>query len=301
MSLLRKFKLDNSTKTKASLYSEDVGVIICKLFEDPYDGESTLQLILFWVMLLHTAGRPSTFVTTSNSAFYIQWEDFTLIPRRINGETIGFDTRVKLRNFKGHALGASSRIAKTVYLHLRTVRKDENIIFDIGSYLVAHGIRMQAFTGRNTVADVYAVKTRTLMYAPGMQKQPVFLAKNARGMGLERGRPYAYWAMSDDVRTSLDQAGIVGRFGVRSVNRATDGLAPEGTILGATSVRRGTATTLQQSFGATDARMILGHNPRSTVLETSYDEHRETLDIVGATAGEEEVAVERRVPLYLRR
>ena len=62
-----------------------------------------------------------------------------------------------------------------------------------------------------------------------------------------------------------------------------------------TSIRRGSATKLAMAFGKDEARLLLAHNPGSTILEKSYDLSLESRDMLaGILDGEEAVGIDSR-------
>ena len=46
-----------------------------------------------------------------------------------------------------------------------------------------------------------------------------------------------------------------------------------------------------------NARLMLGHSASSRVLETSYDEGRERIDVTSATVGEDSEPLERMIKI----
>ncbi|OCF72116.1 hypothetical protein I204_07381 [Kwoniella mangroviensis CBS 8886] len=285
--LRMEFDLKNNTKQKLAIYSEEIGLMIESVIKHGRHGDVSIQDALFYLMLMHTAGRPSTFIPTRSTNFFLPFKAINIRRRLVQGTMVGFDVQITLENFKGHGFMApTSKIAKRVIMLLRTVRRRINLPFDFGSTLVAHGLRLGAF-GNRTLEDLWNATNIQISWDPLWLEVPVLNAIAAHGYGLEIGAPYRYtsaWARFKDLIFDL---GLV---------------AEKGQILGMTSIRKGTANKFKEAFGADVARLLMGHVAGSTTYETSYDETRNTADMTGALLPDEGgIDIERLQPLYKTR
>ncbi|WVR08303.1 hypothetical protein IAU60_005355 [Kwoniella sp. DSM 27419] len=273
VALRSRYDLNNDSLEKVALYSEEIALMIDAVLTEPTDANVAVQFAFLLVLLMHTAGRPSSFMPSSATSFYLQWSDISIRPRRIASKTTGFDIRLKLRNFKRHDLkSATSLKGKVVHLFVSTVKNVDNTIFDIGALCIAHALRQGAFGPGKTLEDLYNEKAGVVPYAKDYLERPVFLRTNARGYGLDPTGPLTYESARQQFKDILDKVGIK---------------KGKTQILGMTSVRRGSATKLAAAFGNDDARLLLGHGPKSSALELHYDIHREDLDVASAHLSEE--------------
>jgi hypothetical protein len=151
---------------KGALYSNDVAILISAALRDSIDGDVSIQSICLCLVLLHTGGRPSTFLAAKYTHFSCTGDDMRWIPRPdAEGATVGFDVTLRLRRFKGYGLNGSDRQAKTMHLYIRTISKESNLVFDLGSVLMAHTIRSGPF-GAVTVSDTWSKKDANIEVDP---------------------------------------------------------------------------------------------------------------------------------------
>ncbi|WRT68434.1 uncharacterized protein IL334_005410 [Kwoniella shivajii] len=288
--LVDEFSLSNVRKHKLALYSQDVAVMVMQVLDSPADSDVAIHFAVYLLMILHTAARPSTLLTGKGNNFAYRWSDLTFVPRRNSSKVVlGFDVIIRYRNFKGYGFNASVDIAKNLTLYIRTIRSSDNIVFDLGSMLIAHGLRQGVFGTDTTVADLFCLDKAKFQAEPKILEHPVFYASSSRGFGLDRTTPWKGEAAGIKFREVARQCGFY---------KST---ATEDEIIGASSIRRGTATRLVQAFGLTTARLILAHNPGSTVLEKNYDLSIEQTDLVSGVMGEEEeeaISVNVRPKMY---
>ncbi|OCF34663.1 hypothetical protein I316_03705 [Kwoniella heveanensis BCC8398] len=271
--ICEEYGLNAESREKLSIGSVEIALLIQKLLKEGIDADVAVQFATFLVALLHSGGRPSTFIPTDRTKFFLIWRDIEIKPRRIGGKTVGFDVRLCLRSFKGASLGSStSKPGKPIYIFISTVKSEANLIFDMGSWFVAHGLRQGVFGPGKTLDDLYRDQRRVLAYAPGFASRPVFYRTAARGYGLDLNGVMSY-SSARDAFNRLARAVYLPR--------------SEGHILGLSSIRRGTATRFIKAFGYDRARLLLGHSPNSTVLERFYDTSRDTMDAGAAITGEE--------------
>ncbi|WWC65709.1 uncharacterized protein I303_108331 [Kwoniella dejecticola CBS 10117] len=271
--LVDTYRLTNVRKHKVALYSQDVAVMIMHSVENPLDSDVAIQFATYILIILHTAVRPSTLLTGKGNDHVFRWEDITFVPRRNSEKVIlGFDVIIQFKNFKGYGMASATKIAKNLTLYIRTVRKADNLIFDLGSMLLVHGLRQGAFGPETTIADLFCIEKGRFQVDPSFLKTGVFYAASSRGFGLDKTTS---WKTEP------------ARLKFKEIASACGFIAAEGEMIGATSIRRGTATKLVKAFGAMTARIIMGHNPGSNVLEKSYDLSIEQTDLVSAQLQEE--------------
>jgi hypothetical protein len=203
------FNLENTVLRKGALYSGDVAVLISTALRDPIDGDVGVQWLCLCLLLLHTAGRPSTFMPGKYTDFSLTWDDIRWIPRRNSGgQTVGMDLTIRLRNFKGYGLNGTDRGAKTLHLYIRTVKNQSNLVFDIGLGLMAHAIRLGAF-GASTCQDLWVSKDLKLSVNPAFINTPVLRSVAARGFGLDK-TALRWSSAATAFRVLCDKAGFRG-------------------------------------------------------------------------------------------
>lgn len=127
----------------------------------------------------------------------------------------GFDVVLVLRNFKGYGLNDSDRIAKTLRLYVRSVRRASNLVFDLGCGLLAHALRCGAF-GSSTADDIWRTQKTTLRTDDEYLGRPLFLASNARGYGLDSGTSLKWRSADATFKKLCQECGFYGSLPVRS-------------------------------------------------------------------------------------
>lgn len=283
-----------SPAAKIAIYSEEIAVLIGHILKKAVAGDVdpgvAVQQALFLNTLMHTAGRPSVLIPGKSTTFFMRWEDVEIRPRRIQNIVCGFDVRLRLRNFKQHAVGSStSNMAKTVHMDISTSKREETIVFDLGALLIAHGLRLGVFGSSATVKSLYSSSAVSLPIIPKWRNRPVFYRTASRGHGLDLSGPLRYDSARERFTSLLLEADMPCKPYLSSVFHNVNRLAgsTDTCIVGLSSIRRGSATKLEKAFGSDDARLLLGHIPDSTVLESNYTERREGLDVAAAVTGDE--------------
>lgn len=280
--------------------------MMCWTLRQVFDADSTVQFCALLLTLLYTGCHASSLFPASD---YVPWSSLELIPRRVQGVTVGFDVRTTLEQFKevrrGFRSGQSGsyepdeydleRQVEEVSLCHRTVSKIDNLLWDYGSFIVAHAIRSGVF-GETTLDELYADNRRVIPWPEEYKDHPIFLASNSRGIGLRAGAPLTFDAAEERFVAVARECGMVsesvfgdGRHCV-PYTTLTSSLALD-TVVGMSSVRRGVSARFVKRFGAMTASLVLGHHPyNSTYHRTLYaNEHYDPgKDIASAIMGDEE-------------
>jgi hypothetical protein len=185
-----KYKLSNQLRRKGCLWASDVAALIADCLENSTDGDVGCTFSVLLCMLLHSACRPSTLLPNARRAFFLQWEDIQLSPRRAPGRenSLGFDVFLRLRNFKGHGLNSTTNNAKVMNLQIRTVAEARNVLLDLGGLIVVLGLRLGIF-GEGQTLDTLLKRDGTFGCSPEYRKTPVFCATRAKGYGLDEHTP----------------------------------------------------------------------------------------------------------------
>ncbi|OCF57950.1 hypothetical protein L486_03974 [Kwoniella mangroviensis CBS 10435] len=263
--LVEKYQLRSDMKEKVALFCEDIGMMVSSTLRYSKHGDVALQHVVLLLLLLHTGGRPSTFMPSSDSGFFFKWSDIVWIARRDDKEEniMGWDVVLTLRHFK-----RSQRTSiRSLRLYIRTVRRKPNLIFDLGCALLAHGLRQGVFGPERSIEDIYQSRLLELCVEPEFANRPVLLGGGSGGFGLDTTAPLRVEGASIRFKENLEDCGYQ---------------AAESEILGMSSVRRGTATRWVDKFGRMATRLLLGHAPGSFTLEKNYDGAIEVLDLVKA-------------------
>lgn len=106
--------------------------------------------------------RPSTLYRTHHRPYSI-YRNFSVVPRRVKGATVGFDLRLSLDSFPRGEGTINANALKEVRLSLQSVAKNSNFLFDIASFIVAHGLRTGAFGKDFTLDHLYEDKRVTIL------------------------------------------------------------------------------------------------------------------------------------------
>jgi hypothetical protein len=121
-----------------------------------------VQFCLLLLVMQNSGCRPSTLYPTHHRPYSV-YRNFSVVPRRVKGAAVGFDLRLSLDSFPRGEGTINANALKEVRLSLQSVAKNSNFLFDIASFIVAHGLRTGAFGKDFTLDHLYEDKRVTIL------------------------------------------------------------------------------------------------------------------------------------------
>ncbi|KAJ9122677.1 hypothetical protein QFC24_004106 [Naganishia onofrii] len=94
--------------------------------------------------------------------------------------TVGFDVWLTIKRFKGYLHEQD----KIVVFHIRTVKLEKNLVFDFGSYLVAHLSRCGYLVGDPTPEEICNAEEDIVAIKPDKMEAHIWRIVRAAGVGL---------------------------------------------------------------------------------------------------------------------
>lgn len=151
-----------------------------------------VQFCAVCLTLFYTAARPgSFFITPEYKLDYAKIRDLRITRRRSDHlvdpvtnrkATVGFDVVISIKTFKGY----HSEQALDVNFKVRTVKARKNLVFDVGSYLVASFWR-RGLLEDMTVEEVWRSPEDGVRIKAEALDEPLFLCSTRAGFGLGEG------------------------------------------------------------------------------------------------------------------
>jgi hypothetical protein len=145
------FDLRGNDKKKVTYRTLEVKILIEELLDPAHlvDADAAIQMVAIILMFYYTAARLGSLLTVPGSPSFIKLKNLEFHRRLVhpgrgesngNGKTLGFDVMITYDIMKGYQ--STAEIDNKYYS--RTMYEDKNIIFDLGSVLVAlfcrHGL-----------------------------------------------------------------------------------------------------------------------------------------------------------------
>lgn len=185
-------------------------------------------------------------------------------------------------------VGVCSHTACSITFNVRTVVSAKNGVLDLGTWLLAHGMRGGAF-GTRELEDILESDMSEFKCDPSFDDEPVFVSRGSRSSLTARplNADKATRAFRDLLRATgastgeseCCPGGAVGPKADRDITEYRKTLY---------SLRRGFASTMTKNMGAPITKWFLGHRADSTMLEDNYDHSRVNENISAGVLGQAE-------------
>jgi hypothetical protein len=286
-----KRQLGNATTSKAYIGLAEIQFMIDIDTRATASIEVAEQHHLAWCLGRCTALRPSSIGPQPGNKReapgpdgyddFIMWKDVAITRGKEPGS---FNARLTLRNLKTTRLDPEARADRTrqdqLVFNILSPQNKANIPFSVPHRILVIALRRGAILGIDTLEDLLSDESAVIKFRDEFLKKPIFLSANARGFTVIPDKPLPANALSAYIQIRGRDAGFPDKITFYSI-------------------RRRMATDLAQAFGNDAAREIMGHEPASRTLETSYLEFcniRHTT-AVGLEENPEEQLQDRRVAL----
>ncbi|TAQ89667.1 hypothetical protein B7494_g2017 [Chlorociboria aeruginascens] len=215
---------------------------------------------LAWCIGRVAAVRPGSIGPSRNGSkskengLYLKWMDVVLT----RGEQKGmFDVAITFRNLKTNyernyeAASKAGRQQKPLKVMIKAPRRIDNILFSVSLRLLIIALRRKILVGITTVDELLNGEYQFITIAPEFLDKPIMLASGPRGLSVKPDNP----VMSGDLTDYLQLRGKK--------------IGYESPIV-FYSIRRRSATDMARVFGTDKARLLMGHDADSRVLEEYY-------------------------------
>ncbi|KAL2421149.1 hypothetical protein ABEF95_002031 [Exophiala dermatitidis] len=212
---------------------------------------------LAWCIGRFTAARPGSLggqpkrslVDPDNDESFLTWRDVEISRSGKRGQ---FISRILFRNLKTNRVDSEAiDTNKTLKFTLLSPQRASNLQFSVPHRLMAMAIRRKALVGIDTVDEALDGTAMNILIKAEFLDKPVLISGVSRGNAVDPDRPLSSNALTQYLKLRGRQVGF-----------------PEDITF--YSIRRRFATDLARVFGNDAAREIMGHDPKSSILERYY-------------------------------
>ncbi|KAJ5008614.1 hypothetical protein K4K57_010177 [Colletotrichum sp. SAR 10_99] len=274
------FKLMEGRTVKKSLltYSE-----VTQLIDSDASTTPCIELAeghhFAWLLARCCALRPGALGQTRkppaflNGPRYLIWNDVEIKRGQEPGE---FDAKITIRNLKdssfdrdaqGHIRSRmNGQTGSLMDFFFKSPKDQINLAFSPVHRLLVMALRRGALQDINTVEELLTGNASAIIFKPEFLQRPVILAGVPGGRSVS-DQPVTPEALTDYISKRAKDAGYSSNITFYAL-------------------RRSAARSLTQTYGADVARQIMCHAPESRLLESTYLELRQTLDLTAVGLSE---------------
>nr|XP_019004939.1 uncharacterized protein I203_01782 [Kwoniella mangroviensis CBS 8507]OCF68400.1 hypothetical protein I203_01782 [Kwoniella mangroviensis CBS 8507] len=246
------YNLKPSPRHRTTLYPADIlGLIEFTLERADNHWDIAVQFCCLLPTFFYTGARVGSVLSTVYKKLeYLTWGDIRFRPvRNTIKKIVGYDVIIEIRSWKGY-----SKDQLRIKFHIKSTSKGRNANFDLGAFLLAHGVRQQVF-GDKTVDFLMQNDRFELKCDPSRDNDPVFVALRSR--------------------IGLSQTALTGDQGTRQLRSAMQAYGIASGEPGGSDtfycLRRRFLTDVARKFGPRIAKFYAGHTANSTCFERYYD------------------------------